>query len=402
MKVAGAVLATYAIIFASAAVFGWTRTWSAVTIPPMPPPHVGAELFAPFGDLQMVTGVQGTLDRHLDPMVEDPGDPWDRPFNYPRVWITIGTWLHWTLADTIWLGLVIFGTFIGGVFLLEPMLPTTSDRWLLYAGAMSPAALFGVERGNVDLFVFFVVCVAIAQHRRPWFQAAALGVAAVLKLYPAFGLIAPSKPDRPRYGPRLSVLALVAAYVVWYRGDLGAVRRGTMANPSLSYGVANLGRWVADLLPLRSPLPLLIAAGMAASVMLVGVWWGATARRDADEGDTPAGQMQACLVAVAIYIGSYCLRSNYDYRLVFLLPAIPYLNSLQRSGSRLGTAALCALYLTLAQTALVALAGPAGMLVNLTAKLALTGLLAAVAAQCVLHPAADRAITAVATQAEHV
>src|SRR2546423_10654909 len=100
---AAAALLTYGLIFAATQRVGWARVWDALTVPSMVPP---------FADLRMVTGVQGTLDLHLDPRVEDPGDPWGRPFNYPGIWIAIATTLHWTLDDTVWVGLLFAAAFI--------------------------------------------------------------------------------------------------------------------------------------------------------------------------------------------------------------------------------------------------------------------------------------------------
>ncbi len=376
-----AVLITYGVIFGATRIAGWARVWDALTVPSMVPP---------FADLRMVTGVQKTLDLRLDPRVDDPGDPWNRPFNYPGVWIAIATGLHWTPDDTVWIGLLLVGALVAGLALLQPVIHTRSDAVLLYAAAVSPAALFAVERGNVDLFVLFVVCIAIALYRNPWLQASALVAAGVLKLYPAFGLAAPARRDAGgnRGLPRIAGVACMVAYVFVIRGELSSVRRGTMAARTYSYGVANLSNVINSWARLPVPLPLLIAVALAGGTMIAGLVVGVAARRRArgepDRDDSTDAQAQASLIAAAIYVGSYWLRSNYDYRLLFVLPAIPYLNTLRRSSSsevqRLGTIGLAALFGAMSQTALVAVIGRAGLAVNLAAKLALVGVFCAVAA----------------------
>jgi hypothetical protein len=180
----------------------------------------------------------------------------------------------------------------------------------------------------------------------------------------------------------------MAVYVFLIRGELASVRRGTTASPVYSYGVASLSSAINSAVRLPAPLPLVAAAALAGAAMAAGaaIGWAATDRHhdDVAPDDGAAVQAQACLMAAAIYVGSYWLRSNYDYRLLFALPAIPYFNTLRRSTSagarRIGLAALAALFAALSQTLLVAMLGPAGFVLNLAGKLALLGAFCAVAA----------------------
>jgi hypothetical protein len=180
----------------------------------------------------------------------------------------------------------------------------------------------------------------------------------------------------------------MVAYIFFIRGELSSVRRGTNASRVYSYGVANLSNVINSTVRLPVPLPLVAAAALAGGMMIAGLAVGvAVARRggaDADRDAATDAQTQACLIAAAIYVGSYWLRSNYDYRLLFVLPAIPYLNTLRRSSSSgvrwIGMIGLAALLGAMSQTALVAVMGRAGFALNLAAKLALVGAFCAVAA----------------------
>ena len=71
---------------AFAALAGWlliggrTATLNAIGVPTM-------EL--PFADVRTVTGASIALAQGLDPLVSNPGDPWLRPLNYPRIWLVL-------------------------------------------------------------------------------------------------------------------------------------------------------------------------------------------------------------------------------------------------------------------------------------------------------------------------
>jgi len=131
------------------------------------------------------------------------------------------------------------------------------DAVLLSVAAVSPAALFAVERGNVDLFVFFVVCIAIRA-----VQAAVAagggarggGRAQAVSGVRSRGARSPQRRRRSRL-PRIVGLACMVLYVFVIRGELSSVRRGTMASRLYSYGVANLSNVIASALRLPVPLP---------------------------------------------------------------------------------------------------------------------------------------------------
>ena len=56
---------------------GYEQTWRLWNILVMSPP---------FADLRVITHGADSIARGLDPLVSNPGDPWGRPLNYPRIW----------------------------------------------------------------------------------------------------------------------------------------------------------------------------------------------------------------------------------------------------------------------------------------------------------------------------
>ena len=40
-----------------------------------------------FGDMRTSTGINFSLACGFDPMLDNPGDPWGRAVEYPRIWI---------------------------------------------------------------------------------------------------------------------------------------------------------------------------------------------------------------------------------------------------------------------------------------------------------------------------
>ena len=66
------------LVITMIATFGYekilTMIWNIPTMNPV------------FADIRTITGVNATLSQGLDPLVSNPGDPWGRTMNYPRIW----------------------------------------------------------------------------------------------------------------------------------------------------------------------------------------------------------------------------------------------------------------------------------------------------------------------------
>lgn len=321
-----AVLVVYTALFASIAAFGWDATWQRLLHQPMTPP---------FADLRVVTGVTTTLAQGLDPFVSHPGDVWGRAFNYPRIWIRLAALSGITPADTNAAGALVVGCLIAGTAIVAPLAVTSGDAVLLVAATTTPAAWLGVARGNIDLIVFLIVCVAIAARRRPWISAAAIGCAGVLKLFPAFAVPALARRGRAGIAAAVVTGALLAAYLVSLDGDIALMRAHTDSTSRMSYGLPPTAIAVGHLFRPGAPPQgaWIAAAALAAAVMVVGAALGMRVRSEADEA-----QVYGVSVGALIFLGTFWFSSNYDYRLVFLMPALPWMNRMRRSMRALNAA----------------------------------------------------------------
>jgi len=112
-----------------------------------------------FADLRVITHGADAVAMGMDPLINNPGDPWGRPLNYPRIWQSLYS-IGINKSHTVGLGVGIILCFLAGVVMV---LPNVSNKTIaLVIGALvSPAILLGVERGNIDLFIFFLAALTI-------------------------------------------------------------------------------------------------------------------------------------------------------------------------------------------------------------------------------------------------
>lgn len=118
--------------------------WELWNVPAMTP-H--------FADLRTITGGAESYAQGLDPMVQNPGDPWGRTMNYPRIWQSL-YYFGIDQRHTTIFGLILISLFFLGVVLLLPN-ANPPTIFLVLAAVFSPATLLGIERGNIDLLIFF-------------------------------------------------------------------------------------------------------------------------------------------------------------------------------------------------------------------------------------------------------
>jgi hypothetical protein len=311
-----------------------------------------------FLDLRSVTSGWECTRKGIDVLIRNPCDPFPRPANYPRVWLW-PSFLGLGQSSTLILGIVVAVAFFAGALVLMGHVESPMDVLVWICLLVSPAVMLGVERGNADLIVFPIVVAGVLLLRAGGVVVrvaahAALLFAAMLKLFPAFAFVALFRQPRRRalIGAGLVGIGFLI-YVLVTLNDIRTIHRVLPQKIYYSYG-ADVGVRAATLwlsvhyASLRSLAQhnteqivnwslVAIAVGIAA---LVAWWW------KSPSGDEQTVEMDAFVAGTAIYAGSFVLEHNFDYRLVYLLLAVPQLLRWARS-SRLAVLVLLTVMSTL-------------------------------------------------------
>jgi hypothetical protein len=274
----------------------------------------------------VVTTAPDAVRAGYDPIAENPRDPLRRPMNHPRIW-TLLQHLGLSERHTVPLGFGLAAAFLAAVLALSGRL--TIGEGIFYSVLVcSPATLMAVERGNVDVLLFCLLAVATGIVRNPrthlWGVPAGFHLRAPEAL-PGVRLRARATRATPH---RLVVLAGAAAafgaYLLLTRHDVAAILSNSIQGIYLSYGRKVLLERLRDYgIPLEpsfySAVVLVIAAAVAVLLAL----------RTRGPAFTE-GAMEKMLVGLGIYCGSFALLSNFNYRLIFLLFAVPQLLAWRR------------------------------------------------------------------------
>jgi hypothetical protein len=346
---------------------------------------------APFVDLQVFPAAHATVAGGGALYGPSVTDPMQRPYNYPRVWLTFMRFP----ADETWfraLGCLLAVTAIGVVLAFWGRLSIGEGLWggLLLC---SPAFQLGIERGNTDLAMLVLVGAGLwlaGEDRCERLAASLWWVAAVLKLFPILALGAWFEGSVRAWLRRVWLpLGLFAAYLALTWRDLSPVLHNTGGGWVQSYGsevLAATWRQVQSFYGPGQPgeLPFggvgrWVAAAGVAWMLLRG--WLTNSPASAPAPAVSAAERRALLgfrAGTLVYVATFLAGSSFDYRQCFLLLVLPQLWAWRRSGRRLAAVALGAMFLSFGAPYL--LAGWPGFFLNETGSWLLLFVLAALLA----------------------
>ena len=319
-------LATGALIVGSLfACYGYEKTWRLWNVRAMLP-H--------FADTRFLTATADSLAEGHDPYLHNPQDPWGRKFNYPRIWLGLLssgiTQNHTTAA-----GLTIICLFFLSVLCsFDPYGHGTAC--VLFAVLVSPAVALAIERANVDLLLFAILAGAIATGSSTVSCLSIVGCS-FLKLYPIAGLAYVLREDRRRFWFLSAVSFFVfTVYVAFTFVDLNYILRSTPKGIGMSYGVHVFWFWLRLQLgiPLGSHLGRFAMLASYAFAFLIFAAAALTVIRHPRVVPPHRGKSMDCFrTGASVYIGTFLLGTNFDYKLVFLVLTVPQLVSWLRNST---------------------------------------------------------------------
>ena len=318
-----------ATIFFFAFTRGWVATWSSVNILSMEPSFVDLRGFP--------TGLQ-VLHQGGDPLISNRLDPMQRPLNYPRLMLLLFAAFGITNANLPIFGIALCILYLLCVSWMILQSSSLAECLLLLVAGVSVAPLFAIEQGNTDLLIFALIFFAAAI-RRENIRPILLFAATLLKIYPFAALAMDGLQRRPASRRILSIalaaLAIIIFAIRWREFD--AVRHATPASAILAYGVLSLKKAVF-ILGIQRGLAV-SAAGTISLAAVIFCWlaglltFAFSWRKAATLDSSVLRSAHAAWFALfgSIYALSFAVGSNFDYRLIYLLPTLPFALDLTRN-----------------------------------------------------------------------
>jgi len=259
-------------------------------------------------------------------------------YNYPSIWAKAFGLLH---ADPTWtspFALLLMALFTISLIPLTYFALGTKSPWKSLTGmtlvAVTPPVWLAFERGNIDLLMFFLISLSIFL----WVQGAGktsgllIGAAATLKVFPAGAILMLLSPQRTRRGPLITVLVTGAIGLALIARDLSTISARTPQIDGASFGIGLLPLLGSNQLDLDLDATVARLIGIVVFGLGLVVAWALvakTARTLTRRWKEVIEQVSVDPVTTAlvlagsgVFLVAYLLGPSYDYRLIFLIPAI--------------------------------------------------------------------------------
>lgn len=320
--------------------YGYNNTWLLWNVPTLSP-H--------FADLRVITAGAESYAKGYEPMISNPCDPWNRSLNYPRVWQSLYS-IGVNQTHTTYIGIGLIFLFLVGICFLWSRINNTTLVFII-AAILSPAVLLGIERANIDLLMFFLLAGSVMAVKKNHILSTALILSGfILKLYPVFGIVVLLRKNRANFIAS-SVICIIFAlvYTFFNYDDLLLISKATPRSTSLSYGVNVFWMKVMSNYPTAGVFAKIISYGGVLSLLLYA--FATMLRNDLHTEDQEPPYIDSFRLGSAIYLGTFLLGNNWDYRLMFLIFTIPQLlwwaNCASRSFSKISKITLACLYMSM-------------------------------------------------------
>ncbi len=322
----------------------YPKSWYSHFVYPQVP-----KMLPPFADMRVITAGAECIRLGYDVLIENPCDPWQRPMNYPRIWSIVASW-GINQNSTIIMGTLCGLLFLILVFLVIKRLNYTEA--LLYGLILcSPSIMLAVERGNNDLIIFMILGIALLAMQTNYLYLNYLSLvmiifASIIKLYPIFTILSFLRMKKQKFIFFLtSTITLFVIYVIANFNSLILVSKATPRSKVLSYG----GKVVFDIITDRNfassfkwiMTPLMIF--LLSLIILISLFLIRRDDRLNKINDLNLNQIDAFRVGSSIYIGTFFIGNNWDYRLIFLLFTVPQILLWSKTKSQISTLSTLAL-----------------------------------------------------------
>lgn len=293
-----------------------------------------------FGDLRQITATAGcaALLSEWDLSLETC-DPFDRPFNYPSVWVRVLASLGITESSTEVLGLLLMTALLLSLWwLCSAALTTDASLWsTLYLSVLSisPPVLLLAERGNSDIVVFVIVMAAAASvsYLKGVPAAILLAAATVLKIFPigAVPILWPSRQGRLARG--LVFCILVGLNLLLTFSELALIAERTPQSVASSFGAPVIFSEVGERLGFSYMQENARSIGLGVAFLSLGLITALLCLPMSRPALTILLRFSRALardpIAATLFVSgggpfvvSFLVGTNWDYRLVFLLPVV--------------------------------------------------------------------------------
>ena len=283
-----------------------------------------------FLDFRCYQALIPTVEAGLNPYIENPFDPFARPFNLPFIWFYIVRFIN--LENEIIFNFIIFlfiFFYCYSVFMITNLVNTNKKIFLAILLIISTSSMLLIERGNTDMMIFFLILCSVFNSN--FIKSSVfIFLATILKVYPIFTFFINFK-DMKLF--LLSIAISIVAFLTFF-GELTFFYSNTSSGNDTSFvfglgAISNailkgLDRIEFNLLESFIHTSSHIHIFLILCVFILIIIFYLLNKKIYSTINFNDNENRLFLAGASIYCGSFIFFTSYDYRLVFLIFTIFY------------------------------------------------------------------------------
>lgn len=294
--------------------------------------YLCASMFPPFADLATITYSVDAYRAGVDPYISTAFDPYHRVYNYPKLWIDIFNFLNLTGSKTyfIAMGSILFYLSLLSILLIKNNL-SKKQTVLCALLLLSPVHFLLLERANGDLYILSACLLSflllkIDNILLNYVSLFILLLCFSLKLYPIVFLV-PFLLGINSKKQLLISLSLLFLYIPTYLYfNLETLKLISQNTPQVCY--LSYGRRVIFQQFIEEKLVINVLSIVTVLICTIAVVWRALPKikmEKLNQVDLNSFSTSLFLSGGLVYLFTFLLGNNFEYRLIFLYLCIPFM-----------------------------------------------------------------------------
>ncbi len=277
---------------------GWKASWYFVYVPSAEPI---------FADMRFIQGALKSESLGSNPYINNPGDPWGRALNYPPIWIDIAKIFNLENENFF----LMFNLTMVSIYLLICLILLLKVKSFLFLFIIfSSSSLLGIERGNSDLIIFSIIYFSL--YLLPLYSFFFISLASFLKIYPLALILTFLENKKILFS-----FAIIGIFTIYLNiEELKYIILNTPKSAGLSYGSSTISKGFSKLLGINIK-DYFISVILVLLIISFYLMFKDRIKTNFEKIDEKI--ITSFLYGGLIYVGTFLLSKNFDYRLIFLI-----------------------------------------------------------------------------------
>jgi hypothetical protein len=290
-----------------------------------------ASMFPPFADMATITYSVDAFRAGVDPYIATEFDPYNRVYNYPKLWIYIFDYLNLNGDKTYIIAMLSITLY--SILLLKHLNSCNLNKKqtiLLSILLLSPVHFLLLERANGDLYIFMacIISFGLLKYNNTLFRYVSLLLilfAFSLKLYPIV-LMVPFLlriEQKKHFIICLLVFLIYLPIYLYFNFDiLKLISQNTPQVTYLSYGRRVIfQKFIEDKFLITILSTIFSIACLAVTLLITSTKRNSVFIDNAVHNDY---KTSIFIAGSLIYLFTFMLGNNFEYRLIFLFLCLPF------------------------------------------------------------------------------